>query len=243
MNIKQANIILEKINRLYKSMTLDPSNIDEFEQELMLSYIRQLHDAFSVDGKPLKKSKAELPPVVNFPKQEHKPEPKPESKPEPKPELNPEPKSIRQEDNPEKSDEPKPKDARFEEQPAESIPNPAPSRKHEPATSTSGVSKEDLNELFDVKQAKELSEKLGESPISDLTKAMGLNEKIFTINELFGGDTKAFDLMLKTLNTFNSFEQAKSYLSENFAGQYDWTQKEKKKKAINLIKLIRRRYN
>jgi len=243
MNIKQANIILEKINRLYKSMTLDPSNIDEFEQELMLSYIRQLHDAFSIDGKPMKKSKAELPPVVNFPKQEHNPEPKPESKLEPKPELNPEPKSIRQEDIPVKSDEPKPKVARFEEQPAESIPNPAPSRKYEPATSTSGISKEDLNELFDVKQAKELSEKLGESPISDLTKAMGLNEKIFTINELFGGDTKAFDLMLKTLNTFNSFEQAKAYLSENFAGQYDWTHKEKKKKAINLIKLIRRRYN
>lgn len=242
MNIKQANIILEKINRLYKSMTLDPSNIDDFEQELMLSYIRQLHDAFSLDGKPLKKSKAEMPSVVNIPNQEPKPEPKLEVKPEPKPELNPEPKSIRQEDIPVKTSEFKPKES-FEEQPAESIPNPAPSRKHEPASSTSGISKEDLNELFDVKQAKELSEKLGELPISDLTKAMGLNEKIFTINELFGGDSKAFDVMLKTLNTFNSFEQAKAYLSENFAGQYDWTHKEKKKKAINMIKLIRRRYN
>ena len=57
MNIKQANIILEKINRLYKSMTLDPSNIDEFEQDLMLSYIRQLHQAFSPNEKVKKKKK------------------------------------------------------------------------------------------------------------------------------------------------------------------------------------------
>jgi hypothetical protein len=72
---------------------------------------------------------------------------------------------------------------------------------------------------------------------------MGLNEKIFTINELFGGDGKAFDTALKTLNTFNSFDQAKAYLSENIAGQYDWNERGRKKKAINLIKLIRRRYN
>ena len=84
---------------------------------------------------------------------------------------------------------------------------------------------------------------MGELPIKDLTKAMGLNEKIFTINELFGGDGKAFDTALKTLNTFNSFEQAKAYLSENFAGQYKWNSRSKKKKAINLIKLVKRRYN
>lgn len=235
MNIKQANIILEKINRLYKSMTLDPSNIDEFEQDLMLSYIRQLHEAFSSDEKPVKKAKAELPPIVNIPKQEPKSEPKPEAIPEPK--------IAKQEVKPTPPPAPKPKEVKFEVPPAESKPSPAASSKAEPSIVAPSLSKEDFSELFDQKQAKELSEKLSELPISDLTKAMGLNEKIFTINELFGGDGKAFDTMLKTLNTFNNFDQARAYISENIANQYDWTNKEKKKKAINLIKLIRRRYN
>ncbi|MEO1627262.1 MAG: hypothetical protein AAFV25_19070, partial [Bacteroidota bacterium] len=47
MDLKQAKIILEKINRLYQSMTLDEDSIDVFEQDLMLSYIRQLYGAFS----------------------------------------------------------------------------------------------------------------------------------------------------------------------------------------------------
>jgi len=224
MNIKQANIILEKINRLYKSMTLDPSNIDEFEQDLMLSYIRQLHASFSPieKSKKKRKKKTELPPVVSFPK--------------------PEPKTVKPEPKPTSPPAPKPTKIIVEVQPTQSKTTPAP----KPAAHTdmaTSISKDDFNELFDHKEAKELSEKLSELPIKDLTKVMGLNEKIFTINELFGGDGKAFDTALKTLNTFNNFDQAKAYLSENFVSQYNWTNKTNKKKAINLIKLIRRRYN
>jgi hypothetical protein len=235
MNIKQANIILEKINRLYKSMTLDPSNIDEFEQDLMLSYIRQLHVAFSPNEKAKKKrkQKTELPPVVSFPKPEPKPEPKAKAKP----------KVVKSEPKPTPPTEPITKVDKPEQPPADPKPKAAPSPKPQTPTVASNVSAEDFSELFDQKEAKELSEKLSELPIKDLTKAMGLNEKIFTINELFGGDGKAFDTALKTLNTFNSFEQAKAYLSENFAGQYKWNNKSKKKKAINLIKLVKRRYN
>ena len=236
MNIKQANIILEKINRLYKSMTLDPSNIDEFEQELMLSYIRQLHDAFSTTkkSKSKKKQKTELPQVVSFPK----PEPKPKEKSKPEAE-NPEPK-------PTPPPAPKPKEVKVETSstPAESKPKPAPSPKPAaPKVAATSSSSEDFNELFDFPEAKELSEKLSAMPIKDLTKAMGLNEKIFTINELFGGDNKAFDTALKTLNTFHSFDQAKAYLSDNFAEKHNWSSKTNKKKAITFIKLVRRRYN
>ncbi len=232
MNIKQANIILEKINRLYKSMTLDPSNIDEFEQDLMLNYIRQLHISFSPNEKSKKKrkQKTELPPVVSFPKPEPKPKAKRESeevKPEPKPTHLP---------------TPKPKEIIVEVQSTESKPAPNP-KPTTPKVAATSVSTDEFSELFDHQEAKELSEKLGELPIKDLTKAMGLNEKIFTINELFAGDNKAFDTAIKTLNTFNSFDQAKAYLSENFVNQYNWTSKTKKKKAINLIKLVRRRYN
>ena len=239
MNIKQANITLEKINRLYKSMTLDPSNIDDFEQELMLSYIRQLHEAFSPSEKTKKKKKqkTELPPVVSFPKPEKKTAPKPKAEPKP------EPKAIKMTP---KATPPLPKVAQVETPPppAESKPKPAPSPKPaSPKVSATNTSSDTFSELFDHKEAKELSEKLSALPIKDLTKSMGLNEKIFTINELFGGDNKAFDTALKTLNTFHSFDQAKAYLSDNFAGKYNWDSRSNKKKAITFIKLVRRRYN
>ncbi|MCB0643443.1 MAG: hypothetical protein KDC44_17455, partial [Phaeodactylibacter sp.] len=102
---------------------------------------------------------------------------------------------------------------------------------------------EDVEELFESSKAKELSEKLGELPIPDLTKAMGLNEKIFTINELFDGDQNKFNSVLQVLNGLHTYEQAKEYLVSEVVDTFDWTDKSKKKKAKNFIKLIRRRYN
>ena len=45
MNLQQGKIILEKINRLYQSMTLD-SKIDSFEQELMALNNKSLKQRF-----------------------------------------------------------------------------------------------------------------------------------------------------------------------------------------------------
>jgi len=64
MNLQQAKITLEKINRLYQSMTLD-SSIDEHEQQLMLNYIRQF---YKPDPEPIRVEKPvreyTAPPVI-----------------------------------------------------------------------------------------------------------------------------------------------------------------------------------
>jgi len=62
MNLKQAEIVLEKITRLYESMKLDERNIDVFEQDLMLSYIRQLYESFSPEKPVAKRIHPVLPP-------------------------------------------------------------------------------------------------------------------------------------------------------------------------------------
>ena len=241
MNTKQADIILKKINRLYETMTLD-EKVDVFEQDLMLSYIRQLYEAFSPEENIREISKPEVKPVAPPPKPVviEKEAPKapieiPKEKPAPAPKaVKPEPVEIKP-DPPKVKVEPAPVP-----EPTIKPPQPEPPQT---APSSSSLSQSEYEALFDYTEAKELSERLSQMPIKDLTQAMGLNEKIFTINELFGGDSQAFDIALKTLNTFNSFDQAKAYLSENIAGKFDWTEKSRKKKAINLIKLIRRRYN
>ncbi len=99
-----------------------------------------------------------------------------------------------------------------------------------------------LLELFAPESIIELSDRLNQSAISDLTKCMGINEKIFTTTELFDGNTGLFAASMKKLNDFTSIEQARDFLVEQIAVDNDWTNEKKSKKAIKFIKLISRRY-
>ncbi len=98
-------------------------------------------------------------------------------------------------------------------------------------------------ELFNFEEISDLSQKLSSAPITDIRSSMGLNERVLTINELFGGNAMAFDKTIKNLNGLNSFEEAKNYLAETVIPEYNWNDESKLKKARVLLKLIRRRYN
>ena len=56
MNVKQAKILLEKINRLFQSMTMD-DHISEIEKELMRNYVKSLYEEFMPDAG------AKIPPI------------------------------------------------------------------------------------------------------------------------------------------------------------------------------------
>jgi len=231
MNLQQAKITLEKINRLYQSMTLD-SSIDEHEQQLMLNYIRQFYKAFSGEtlenevAEPIKAPRVirktiEATPVI----QEI---PVPQFTPEPEPAV--EPVAVRQE-----------KPVKKHTAPPVS-PAPTPTYQADTQPESVPVESDDYEELFEVPAAKELSDRLSATPIRDLTKAISINEKILTCNELFKKDKSRFDDALKTLNGFSSFTEARPYLA-SLASEYGWDKKNSKKKAQIFIKLVRRRYN
>ena len=101
---------------------------------------------------------------------------------------------------------------------------------------------EELEELFSISNSPELSDKLANSPIKDLTKAMGINEKIFTVNELFDGNQTEMDNMMLALNGLDNFDEAKSLLVRSVATKYNWSEASRKKKAKNFVRLVRRRY-
>ena len=71
---------------------------------------------------------------------------------------------------------------------------------------------EEHEELFEIKEATDLSERLSQSPIKDLNKAMGINERILTTNELFDGNGDAMKDALSTINRLSNFNEAKDYL-------------------------------
>lgn len=99
-----------------------------------------------------------------------------------------------------------------------------------------------LDSLFEDEGGTDLSDRIANRPLNDLSKGMGINEKIYTIQELFGGKKSEFDDAISTLNSFSSFEEAAAYLKQGVAKSFEWSSEAKTKKAAHFIKLVRRRY-
>lgn len=236
MDFQKAGILLEKINTLYKNLSDDEGgSISEIEKDLMRAYLRQFYEYFMSHEQV--KAREEDPISIEPPmERKEKKKPEPPKPPVREPKVVPPP-LVYTEDDDEEDDAPPPA-PRIIPVPVD-IPKPTRAREK----SREPEMEEDLETLFEHHQAKELSEKLSESPIQDLNKAMGLNEKIFTVNELFDGDQEAFKQAVQVLNGLSSFEEAKNYLVREAAFRYNWAHPQKKNKAKNFIKLVRRRYN
>ena len=93
-----------------------------------------------------------------------------------------------------------------------------------------------LNEELESKVNKDdLSSRLSSAPISDLNKAIGINEKFEFINNLFNGDKASFDKTIEMLNMATNFNEAYNYLNTTFKWDMDNTY------AQRLLELIRRK--
>jgi hypothetical protein len=230
MDFQKAGILLEKINALYKNLSADGGRVSGIEKDLMRAYLQQFYEQFL----PVSDSHTETEEhvVVDFPvevpREKKKVEilkPAVETPPPPPPPPPPAPAPTNK----------KPLVAEVEEEEEEEETPVIVHKKTE-------APDEELENLFEHHQARELSEKLSELPIPDLNKAMGLNERIFTINELFDGDQEAYKQAIQVLNGFHSFDDAKNYLVKEIAIRFNWAHAGKKNKAKNFIKLVRRRY-
>lgn len=255
MDLQQARILVRKINSLFKSMEMDGSpQPTPIERDLMLSYLRQLYQSFLDDVVDAGKITVSAP-LVEIPVS--KPQPKPEPEPikpvyeAPKayvpPVVNVEPPKVEVPPVVEIREEPKvyippveiPKPPVVEVKP-EPIPvTPPPPPVTPPPSTVSSNSR--IEALFSFKKATELSEKLSEMPIPDLTKGMSINDRLLYMNELFGRDMNKLDEVLRALNNFPSLDSAKSYLM-GVAAQFNWGDDDRSEIAQSFIKLVRRRF-
>lgn len=101
---------------------------------------------------------------------------------------------------------------------------------------------DELEELFMLSGKNDISSRFSRLPIADIAKSMGINDRILTINELFGGDQVAFSECVRKLNELTSFEEAKIALMDGPARLHQWSLPMKRSKADVFIKLVRRRY-
>lgn len=246
MELQRAKILLEKINALYRSIDLDEGKIAHIERDLMLNYIRQLYEIFlQTETGPAAASPAAQPrrEASADPGEQARPQPEPlkrtykppriieipeinqQQTPPPPPQPAPPPAPPRQEVPATRQPEP----PRPEPEPVRNEQAPAPSHRPE------------LESLFEQKKATELSEKLSESPVGDLTRAMAINDRLLFMNELFGRNMNILDETLRQLNRFQTMAEAKPLLT-TLAERYNWMEEEKLDIAKGFIKLVRRRY-
>lgn len=119
--------------------------------------------------------------------------------------------------------------------PAPAPPTPAPSPPTGPAMSP------EVAELFTETEGKDLAARLGKSRISDLTRAMTINNRVLFTKALFDGNNELLNTVLKSLNTAGNLEKALPTL-QDLAMRHDWAEEEKKEAAKDFINLVKRRY-
>jgi hypothetical protein len=99
-----------------------------------------------------------------------------------------------------------------------------PTLSHQPKdkeVNDSGVQGESLNDKL--RQGKtELVEILKETPVKDLRKAIGINDRFLFINELFRGDEAMYERSIKTINSFNIYPEAEYWINRELKVKIGW---------------------
>ena len=229
MDTREFNRRLKKITVLYESIC-ENNAVSPLEQDLMLSYIRDLYEVTLAGETVSRKSEVKMSePVLSFPVQEtvtHHiiPEERPVFDFNEKLDIAPiATEQIRSAQVKQNEDQ-----------------------KTEIAVTTAATTAvpdlQAMAELFQEAKVTDLSDKLANTPIKDLQKGMGINEKIFTIQELFSGNQEHFNKVINTLNECTDFKDAKSFMMEEVIPKYDWTSESKIKKAVTFIRMVKRRF-
>ncbi|MBK8141851.1 MAG: hypothetical protein IPK57_13260 [Chitinophagaceae bacterium] len=68
----------------------------------------------------------------------------------------------------------------------------------------------------------ELMEVLKETPVKDLRKAIGINDRFLFIHELFRGDENMYERSIKTINNFHIHAEAEYWISRELKLKLGW---------------------
>jgi hypothetical protein len=103
-----------------------------------------------------------------------------------------------------------------------------------------GSQPESLNDKL--KQSKtELFEVLKETPIKDLRKAIGINDRFLFIDDLFRGDEAMYERSIKTINGFNIHAEAEYWIIRELKVKLGWPTDHKTVQHFD--QLVRRRFS
>lgn len=87
----------------------------------------------------------------------------------------------------------------------------------------------------------ELAHVLTETPIRDLKKAIGVNDRYVFLNELFRGDETMYERSLKTLNSFRIYQEAEYWINRELKIKLGWN--DNNSIVRHFCQLVRRRFS
>ena len=90
-------------------------------------------------------------------------------------------------------------------------------------------------------QSSELGELLKGTPIKDLRKAIGINDRFVFISELFRGDEAMYERSIKTINSFNIFPESENWINRELIVKLGWVQDSET--VRHFYQLVRRRFS
>lgn len=269
MDLTKAQRLLNKIQAFLDNG--NGHELSRLEKDLLKSYVQQLYEAVTSDevtsgqepnkqteapfqkthkSEPTPKVEISTPRVTEIPKADP-PKPvyseytPPAPKAEPHVHSNYLPPVVKEHVVEKEAKEPEVTSIPFVDQKPKEVHvnEPVKETTHAPKHSSTPAEQHDaLQKLFDVQKSDEMSSRFGHVPIGSIESAMGLNERIFTLNELFGGDKGLFDAWCDKLNNLNSFSEAKNVLINGPAKDFKWSDPERIKMAEQFIRIVSRRY-
>lgn len=124
------------------------------------------------------------------------------------------------------------------------FPNKSPDKaekvpEKEPESKAVQEEKKSIAESALTEEEKSLAEKLRKTPITDLKKSIGLNQKFQMITELFEGDNEKYDKLITSINSADNSYSA-IQLIQDHKKELDWD--EENKAFLTLLELTERRF-
>ena len=99
---------------------------------------------------------------------------------------------------------------------------------------------ESLNEKLKEERV-EVATALQGSPIRDLKKAIGINDRFLFVNELFRGDENMYERSIKTINSFSIYPEAEYWITRELKVKLSWPDNSDTVKLFD--QLIKRRFS
>ena len=87
----------------------------------------------------------------------------------------------------------------------------------------------------------EVMHKIKDTPIRDLRKAIGINDRFVFINELFRGDEPMYERSIKTINGFNVYSEAEYWMNRELKIKLGWD--DTRENVKHFYQLVKRRFS
>ncbi len=112
--------------------------------------------------------------------------------------------------------------------------------KQQEVNDTIAANNESINDKLKSLPQKEIGHSIKDTPVKDLRKAIGINDRYTFINELFRGDETMYERSIKTINGYSNYAEAEFWIKRELKLKLGWNDDTETVQLFD--KLVKRRF-